>query len=233
MSLKDVPSLERQNLALDVAARLRESIVDGTLPPGTRLVELEVARQLGVSRGPLREALRILETEGLILSEPGHGSYVARISERDIREIYSLRRILEQEAFRLAAEGGTDAQLQELAGVLKSMFAAAERGDHASVLDLDLEFHKGVWRMAGHSRLDAYLNEVAAQAKMYIAVQTSLYDDLAAGVSDHLEMLEALRKRDSGRAIRAVLAHLQEATDVLLNYFDHRGGEDGPEVEAQ
>jgi DNA-binding GntR family transcriptional regulator len=225
MSLKDIPSLERKNLALDVAARLRESIVDGTLPPGTRLVEMEVASQLGVSRGPLREALRILETEGLIISEPGHGSHVAWISERDIREIYSLRRILEQEAFRLAAEDGAEGQLQELASVLGAMFEAADRGDHASVLDLDLEFHRQIWRMAGHSRLEAYLNEVAAQAKMYIAVQTSLYDDLAAGVSDHKEMLDALAQRDSQRAIRALLEHLQEATDVLLRYFDQHGSE--------
>ncbi len=227
MSLKQVPALERKNLALDVAARLRESIVHGTLAPGTRLLEVEAARQLGVSRGPLREALRILESEGLIISEPGHGSHVVQISERDIREIYSLRRILEEEAFRLAAQGATDAQLQQLDDILEAMFEAAGRGDHDTVLDLDLEFHKQVWRMSGHSRLEAYLNEVAAQARMYIAVQTSLYDDLAAGISDHREMLGALRERDPERAIRALLGHLQEATEVLLNYFDGREPKDG------
>lgn len=227
MSLKQVPALERKNLALDVAARLRESIVHGTLAPGTRLLEVEAARQLGVSRGPLREALRILESEGLISSEPGHGSHVVQISERDIREIYSLRRILEEEAFRLAAQGATDAQLQQLDDILEAMFEAAGRGDHDTVLDLDLEFHKQVWRMSGHSRLEAYLNEVAAQARMYIAVQTSLYDDLAAGISDHREMLGALRERDPERAIRALLGHLQEATEVLLNYFDGREPKDG------
>jgi DNA-binding GntR family transcriptional regulator len=227
VSLKQVPALERKNLALDVAARLRESIVDGTLPPGTRLLEVEAARQLGVSRGPLREALRILEAEGLIISEPGHGSHVTQISERDIREIYSLRRILEEEAFRLAAQRATEAQLQQLDEILEAMFDAAGRGDPDTVLDLDLDFHKQVWRMSGHSRLEAYLNEVAAQARIYIAVQTSLYDDLAAGISDHREMLAALRERDPERAIRSLLGHLQEATDVLLDYFDGREHQDG------
>ena len=100
MSLDKVQELKRKNLALDVATLLRELIARGDLPPGTHLVEVEMAKKLGVSRGPLREALRILESEGLVKSYPGRGSFVSEISERDILEIYSLRTILEEEAIR-------------------------------------------------------------------------------------------------------------------------------------
>jgi DNA-binding GntR family transcriptional regulator len=83
--------LERSNLAGNVADLLRESIANGKIPPGTHLIETEIAKQLNVSRGPVREAFRILESEGLLENRPGHGTFVHQPTERDIREVYSLR----------------------------------------------------------------------------------------------------------------------------------------------
>jgi DNA-binding GntR family transcriptional regulator len=218
MGLQKISELERSNLALDVATRLRDLMARGDLPPGTHLVESEVAQKLGISRGPLREALRILETEGLVRSFPGRGSYVAEISAKDVQEIYSLRAILEEEALRLAIQKATADDISGLEATLHSMFAAAEMGDYAEVLDRDLEFHMRIWKVAGHQRLEGFLREIGAQAKMYIAVQTSLYDDLAAGISDHRVLLEALKKRDLELATRTLREHLRVASETLLDY---------------
>jgi len=219
MSLQNLGELERSNLAADVAALLRESIVTGEIPPGTRLVEAEVARQLGVSRGPLREALRILETEGLLESFPGRGSFVAQISERDIREVYSLRSVLEEEAFRLAAERGTSEDFYRLQETLDSMGKAANDGEPLKVTDLDFRFHHQIWEFADHTRLKEVLEGITTQIRMYLSVQTQLYDDLAAGISDHHLLLEALRNRDGEGGARIMRNHLQVATKVVLNYF--------------
>ncbi|MCK4725267.1 MAG: GntR family transcriptional regulator, partial [Anaerolineales bacterium] len=109
--MQNIGTLERTNLAESVADLLRESIAVGEIAAGSRLVESEVANQLNISRGPIREAFRILETEGLLESHPGRGSYVTQTSERDIREVYSLRCLLEEEAFRLAVPRRTDKDL--------------------------------------------------------------------------------------------------------------------------
>jgi len=230
MSLDKVQGLKRKNLALDVATLLRELIARGDLPPGTHLVEVEVAKKLGVSRGPLREALRILESEGLVKSYPGRGSFVSEISERDILEIYSLRTILEEEAIRLASKKGSPEDVKRLQEILEAMFAAADEGDYANVLDLDLQFHQQIWVMADHGRLETYLREIAVQAKMYVAVQTSLYDDLAAGISDHQTLLEALRNEDEELATKTLREHLKVAEDTLLDYYRSKRAKEVPEA---
>ncbi len=219
MGIKNIDGLQRQNLAGDVAARLRDAITQGELPPGTHLVEQELSQQLGVSRGPLREALRILETEGLVTSYPGRGAYVTVLSEKDIWEIYSIRTILEEEAIRLATRRCNPENLSVLEEILDAMFEAAQAGDQGLVLDLDLSFHKQIWKMAEHSRLEDFLNEVAVQVRMYIAVQTSLYEDLAAGISDHKIILEHLKTRDEGAAAEMMRLHLQEAEEFLQTYL--------------
>jgi DNA-binding GntR family transcriptional regulator len=222
MSIQNIKEVQRKNLVFDVASLLRDSIAKGDLPPGTHLVEQDVSQQLGVSRGPLREALRVLETEGLVRSYPGRGSFVSELSESDIWEIYSLRTILEEEAIRLATRQGNSDDLSVLQDVLDAMFQAAKEGDRALVLDLDLGFHQQIWKMAGHSRLESFLKEVSVQAKMYIAVQTSLYDDLAVGVSDHETILEHLKSGNEEAAADTMRSHLQVAETSLRAYFKEK-----------
>ena len=217
--MQDIGELERSNLAVNVADLLRESIASGKIPTGSRLIETEVAKQLNVSRGPVREAFRILETEGLLESHPGHGSYVTQTSERDIREVYSLRCILEEEAIRLAMEKQTEEDLIRLERTLGDMFKAAEDGNHAKVLELDLEFHGQIWEIADHHRLQNTLKELVTQVRMYIAVQTKIYDDLASGVADHRILLEAIRERDKEVGTQTMRKHLQLAADMVSDYF--------------
>ena len=211
--------LERTNLATDVAALIRRAITEGQVPSGTRIVESEISRQLGVSRAPVREALRLLESEGLVESRPGRGWYVPEISERDIRELYSLRAILEQEAIKLAVERAEETDIDRLEATLHDLLAAAQEGDRAKVIDLDLQFHRQIWEMADHQRLKEVLQEIGVQVRMYVALQTNLYENLLDGIMDHREILEALRNRDAAKAVVVMRDHLQVATDDLLDYF--------------
>ena len=219
MSLDKLGELDRSNLAIEVANILREYITKGDFPPGMHLVEIPMAQKLGISRGPLREALRILETEGMIKSFPGRGSFVTQISERNIREVYSLRCILETEAVKLAIKNGTQEDIGKLDEILKAMFVAAKKEDTKEVTLLDFQFHAQIWTMADHTLLKDILEGFNTQIKRYVTVQTTLYDDLTEGISDHRNILDALRNHDEKAAIELIIKHLEVASKKVIEYF--------------
>jgi DNA-binding GntR family transcriptional regulator len=220
MKLKQLGELDRTNLADEIATNLRELIISGELTPGTRIIEAEVASQLGVSRGPLREALRILETEGLLESIPGRGSFVIQTSKRDIQELYSLRCILEEEAMRLAIDNGTKDDFDRLQKTVESMLKAAEEQRQREVSEFDYQFHSQIWEIADHILLRNVLESITIQVRMYLAVQTQLYEDLPDGVFDHQLILQALRNRDKDTAVQLLKDHLELAAQVVLDYFE-------------
>ena len=220
MKLKQLGELDRTNLADEIATNLRELIISGELTPGTRIIEAEVASQLGVSRGPLREALRILETEGLLESIPGRGSFVIQTSKRDIQELYSLRCILEEEAMRLAIDNGTKDDFDRLQKTVESMLKAAEEQRQREAREFDYQFHSQIWEIADHILLRNVLESITIQVRMYLAVQTQLYDDLPDGVFDHQLILQALRNREKDTAVQLLKDHLELAAQVVLNYFE-------------
>lgn len=220
MKLKQLGELDRTNLADEIATNLRELIISGELTPGTRIIEAEVASQLGVSRGPLREALRILETEGLLESIPGRGSFVIQTSKRDIQELYSLRCILEEEAMRLAIDNGTKDDFDRLQKTVESMLKAAEEQRQREVREFDYQFHSQIWEIADHILLRNVLESITIQVRMYLAVQTQLYEDLPDGVFDHQLILQALRNREKDTAVQLLKDHLELAAQVVLNYFE-------------
>jgi DNA-binding GntR family transcriptional regulator len=223
MIMSNLGELERSNLAVDIATLLRQSIMTGELTPGTRLIEVDLARQLGVSRGPLREALRILETEGLLESFPGRGTFVAQFTAKDIREVYSLRSVLEQEAIRRAATYSKAEDLDHLQNILEAMFEAAEEDNPSKVTDLDFQFHQQIWEMADHQLLMQVLQGITTQIRMFLAVQTHLYHDLAEGISDHQELLKSLQNHDGEKGSRIMEQHLQVAEDVILTHLEQTG----------
>ncbi len=220
MKLKQLGELDRTNLADEIATNLRELIISGELTPGTRIIEAEVASQLGVSRGPLREALRILETEGLLESIPGRGSFVIQTSKRDIQELYSLRCILEEEAIRLAIDNGTKDDFDRLQKTVESMLKAAEEQRQREVREFDYQFHSQIWEIADHILLRNVLESITIQVRMYLAVQTQLYEDLPDGVFDHQLILQALRNREKDTAVQLLKDHLELAAQVVLDYFE-------------
>ena len=221
--MANLGELERTNLADGIASVLRQSIMTGELPPGTRLIELELSRQLGVSRGPLREAMRILETEGLLENTPGRGTSVTQFSEKDIREVYTLRCVLEQEAIRRAAQKANDEDLAKLDHTLAALFEAAKEGNPSKVTELDFQFHTEIWEIADHDLLVQVLKGLTTQIRMFLAVQTHLYNDLGEGISDHQKLLDALKNADGEAGAKIMKDHLQVAEDVILTHLGQTG----------
>lgn len=213
-----IQKVKRLSLAVEAAQILRMYLIDGKLAPGTRLIEGDLALDLGVSRGTVREAMRILEGEGLIELLPGHGTRVARLSEQDISEVYSLRSLLEQEAVRRLAAGATLDDIAALDGALATMFEVADRGDAQALIDSDMQFHELLWELAGHRRLAQVLEGLLSQIRVYLAINTHAYDDLSAGVADHQGILDAIRAGAGDLAATRMAAHLADASDVVVDY---------------
>src|SRR5262249_17318576 len=131
----------QQTLRESVTDSVRQAILGGTLRPGSQINQVEVAGKLRVSRGPLREALRQLEEEGLVLNLPNKGTFVTEITTADIEEVYGIRALLESFAVRCAVERATEDELGELSAIVNEMHEAAEAADMARLRTLDLQFH--------------------------------------------------------------------------------------------
>lgn len=213
-----IGGVKRSSLSDQIAANLRQAIIAGALTPGTRLLEIELAQKLGVSRGPLREALRILQGEGLLEAFPNRGVFVASLEEQDIQEIYSLRELLETFAIRLVSERADPAQIATLRALVDEMLQAAKIGDPRQVIDLDLQFHKALWRSSGHQRLEQVLTGMLSQIRVFLGVNTQLYVDLAEGVSDHKRIMEAIESKNANKAAELMMRHVVEARGVVLDY---------------
>jgi DNA-binding GntR family transcriptional regulator len=218
MSLEMINKVKKLSLTEEIAAELRKSILSGKLKPNTRLYEKELAEQLGVSRGPLREALRLLEGEGMISSTTGRGSFVNSFSARKVAELYSMRLVLEQEAVRLAARRATDRQLNELEQILNNMLQAGRKGKVDQVIELDLQYHEKIWELADHELLAEILLGLSSQIRSYMAVHTSLYEDLADGIENHKILFNALKERNENASANLMKQHLIEATEVVTKF---------------
>lgn len=200
-----------------VRARLRLAIIQGNLAPGAHLQEAQVAAALGVSRGPVREALLRLEHEGLVVNHPYRGRFVAELSATTIREIYSLRRVLECFAAELALDRLQPADLEEQAVLCTQMVAALNTGRFESFADLDLAFHRRFVAAAGHSRLLQMWESLTGVTHAFIVVNASLDQKNDHAIAEgHQAILGAFLRRDLAEVKESLTVHLQGAEQRLL-----------------
>jgi DNA-binding GntR family transcriptional regulator len=192
-------------LSEEVIQAIKDAIRRGVLRPGQRLVETDIAAQMQVSKAPVREALRQLQAEGLVVSYPQRGTFVVDLTDHDLWEIATLRAALEGLALELAAQRIDDEGLRELEHLLERIAAPAE-GE--TVTDLHLQFHYLPLRYCGHRRLQAMLESLRAQAHTVAALSLVHHDSTAALAEVHRPMLEALRARDSAVARKLVTEHM-------------------------
>src|SRR5690554_1681045 len=129
------------NLAEKAAEALRRAIITGEIAPGARLVEEDIAAQLGVSRMPVRQAIQQLTDEGLVEKISGKGAFVQGFSAKSLDELYSLRVVLERFAVELLMNGPNGDRVDELVSIVERMQRAAQAGDHRALFELDAEFH--------------------------------------------------------------------------------------------
>jgi DNA-binding GntR family transcriptional regulator len=202
----------------DIADALREEIVSGRLEQGERVLEVELARRFGVSRQPVREAIRTLEREGVLTSLPNRGTFVTRVSFEDAIAIQDIRAQLEGLAARLAVEHLTAADFKRMRELIRDMRDAGKRRASDELVALDLELHGLINVRSEHRLLLEVLASVGVYTRGFIVHTRSYYArqrDLQFVANSHTLLLEALLSRDAERAEKAVHAHVQSALASL------------------
>jgi DNA-binding GntR family transcriptional regulator len=204
---------------------LRNKILVGELAPGATFSQVQLATELGVSRTPLREAVRLLQTEGLLRSEPKRRVRVAELTTEDFEDLYAMRIVLDSLAVRLTIPGLTDDELAAIRMAYLEATAAASRGDVVAYREPHRRFHFGLFAHAG-ARLEQEVDDLWDHAERYRLLQVKHAGDLAnlvrLGEREHAAILEAAEKRDAGLGAKRMAEHLSRTALMTLVQIDHR-----------
>ncbi|MFF2654818.1 GntR family transcriptional regulator [Streptomyces sp. NPDC058045] len=218
---KPLRPVKREPAASVIAARLTEAIMDGGLAPGSQLGEAELAGQLGVSRGPLREALQRLVQQGIAVSIPHRGVFVTRLDGDDVRDIYLARAAMESAACRLVLRHDPQGTAARLAKVHRSMAAAADRGRPAALSAADMELHQILVEESGSPRLRRIAQTLFVETRMCLSALADDHPDPYALVEEHAALIEALREEDEERLLTLLDDHMQDAVQRLTGGARH------------
>lgn len=201
-----------------VRQTLREAILKGRLAPGEAINQVALSKEFGVSRGPLREALSLLEEEGLVTNIPYRGTFVADFNDRIIHDTYSLRRVLEQFAVELAMTRSNPTEMTELRAVYQSMAAAVDAEDMEQFHELDLAFHRQIYTMADHELLAQMWMTIEANVKRSIFYGNFQHQDesLHVMLDSHRQILEAIESGDIAAAKQEIDRQLDAACKKLV-----------------
>lgn len=209
--MTDFQVLVPTSLTESVASQLREGISSGRLKPGERLVEADLASRMGISRAPVREALRQLEFEGLVEGRPRRGYVVRQLSTAEMLELYDLRVLLEPVLAHAAATRASEEDLAVLGAILDRMRRAAHQGHWAEVINVDREFHAQIGRLAQRPLTSQIFDHLNEQMRRFTALMATSYTDIAEIVQEHDALLAALSSGDPNRAADEMRLHLEDA----------------------
>jgi len=200
MDLSELEPVERRSTAAIVAERIRTAIMRGTFPPGTQLGEVELAARLGVSRGPLREAMQRLVAEGLLHSERNRGLFVRELDAADVRDVYTARTAVERAAGLLLLAGDR----------------AAAADDPVALADADHAFHAEFVAASGSPRLRRMADTLLVETRMCLAALQETLPPAAALIAEHRELRDAVRDGDAERMTAVLEAHMADAVERIL-----------------
>lgn len=202
---------------------LKEAILSQKLRPGERLLENELAEELGVSRTPIREAIRRLEQEGLVVMLPRKGAYVAGISLKDIHEVYEIRAALEALALELAATYITDEELDELALQVEEEEALTDAGRLNEIIFIDSSFHDLIYQYARNNKLTQFVDILQEQFKRFRALPLGASARSNTALEEHQQILAALKAHDSALAADLAKKHIAGAERALIAALEANG----------
>ncbi|WP_068808545.1 GntR family transcriptional regulator [Thauera phenolivorans] len=206
----------------EVAERLRERIFSHELPPGTWVDEQALALQYGISRTPLREALKVLASEGLVKLKPRRGCYVTEISARDLDEVFVVMALLEGECAATAARTADAAALQHLQEIHAELEAAAAAPDINRYFEANQAFHVALQQIADNRWLIHVVEDLRKVIKLSRHHSLSAEGRLEASLAEHREILDALLARDAGRAEALMRSHIRSGREALARIDDGR-----------
>lgn len=219
--------LSRRVLADQVKDRILEGILTGHYPPDSRIVETQVARELGTSQAPVREALRGLEGLGFVEITPFRGARVRRPSRREIIDAYAVRSSLEGLGARLAVPRMSAADVAELAGLFDAMRAAAAGGDGHAVAEADARFHGRIVELAANATLEKVWRSLEPFSRTYITLAVPGADPRWSA-DLHAPILAALRQGDAEAVVAALERHFDEVRDHLAELWPPDDDTAGP-----
>lgn len=194
---------------------MREAILSGTLEPGERLMEIQLAEEMGVSRTPVREAIRKLELENFVVMIPRKGAYVAGVSLKDVADVFEIRSALEGLAAGLAAERITDDELEQMEQALLFKISESEM-DLEQIVKSDTDFHALVYRASRNERLVQILENLREQIQRFRSTSLAVPGRNKLAIEEHRMIVEALRNHDSEEAQSLAIAHIVTAENVMF-----------------
>jgi DNA-binding GntR family transcriptional regulator len=214
--LSESGPVDFRGLADEVAGRLRAAILDGRLQDGERIVERDLAEQLGVSRGPIRDALKLLEHEGLVVLLPRRGASVATLTAEDAAEVLQIRAALEPIAVEELLRREDPQLLAPLKTCLEQLRAASEAGDWSGLVSLDMEFHELVFRQSGRPRLLRIWESLRIPLLQTFRVHREFFDSGATIYERHAALYVELARGDVERATAATRKHVLDLRPQLF-----------------
>jgi DNA-binding GntR family transcriptional regulator len=215
MSLADIEPVSRESTAGIIARQLRDAIMTGTLPPGTQLGETELAARFQVSRGPLREAMQRLVSEGLLRSERHRGLFVIDLEPGDVFDIYSARWAIERAAAFRIMRGDRETAAAALDETVVAMSAAADEDDPTALSAADLRFHEALINASGSKRLVRMASTLLIETRMCLAALQGTYQRVEERVSEHNQIIDAIRDDDLETLLSLLEAHMEDAVQRL------------------
>ena len=200
-----------------VSEALRQAIQDGRLYPGERLMEIQLAEELGVSRTPIREAIRKLEQEGFVVMIPRRGTYVADVSLKDISQVFEIRTSLEELAAGLAAERITTEEIEAMERLLVEIGRYIEDGDMKKIVAADVDFHDILYRASRNDRLADIIHNLREQTLRFRTSSMSRPGRLVKTWEEHRQLVEAIANHNELQARKIARLHMEHSERALLN----------------
>jgi DNA-binding GntR family transcriptional regulator len=207
------------DLVQRIARLLTDAIIEGRLKPGERISEAATARDLGVSRAPVREAARLLESTGLLNSHPRRGFFVRTIRAEDLDDLYELRICIETQAAARLAGCITATGLSQLRAQLQRMRALAKKDAVNQQIEEDLRFHRLICALGGNTRLLAICDQITPEVRLGVALIGRLYDDSHRIAETHLPIIAALEAGQPKAASEAMDYHIRIAREHVVALF--------------
>lgn len=194
---------------------MREAILGGVLKPGERLMEIQLAEEMGVSRTPVREAIRKLELENFVVMIPRKGAYVAGVSLKDVADVFEIRSALEGLAAGLAAERITDDELEQME---RALFYRTNEGELnlEQIVKSDTDFHALVYKASRNERLIQILENLREQIQRFRSTSLAVPGRMRLALEEHRMIVEALRNHNSEEAQTLAIAHIVTAENVMF-----------------
>jgi DNA-binding GntR family transcriptional regulator len=195
---------------------LRKAIISGDLKSGERLMEVQLAEELGVSRTPVREAIRKLELEGLVVMVPRKGAYVAGVSLKDVAEVFEIRASLEGLAANLAAERITEDEIEHLERLLVQIKSCVDEGNIKGLIEKDEEFHDTLYKAARNGKLVQIINNLREQIHRFRVASLANPNRVKELFEEHKRIVEALADRDSDLARKLTQEHIENVENNIM-----------------